>query len=80
MVCSLNMSQSLNMVHFHFTLNLRAINYKIGLLFPTVLASDEFQRPLELHGHGFWSMCKLALSMKVQSGSYQIYTGYYSES
>ena len=74
------MSQSLNMVHTHFTLSLRAINYKIGLLFLTVLPSDEFQGLLELHGHGSWSVCKLALSMKVQSGSYQIYTGYNSES
>ena len=53
---------TLNMVHFHFTLSLRARLLQSWFLFPTVQPLFEYQGPLGFHGHGSWSMCKAALN------------------
>ena len=58
------------MVHFHFTLSLRARLLQSWFLFPTVQPLFEYQGPLGFHGHGSWSMCKAALSSGVPSSTF----------
>ena len=45
-----HMLWSLNMVHFHFTLNLRAHQLRQWISIS--------RGPLEFHGHGAWYVCK----------------------
>ena len=53
------MLQSLNMVHFHLTLSLRAHELKFGIsVFPTVWYVDDFQGGVDFHGHNLWYVCK----------------------
>jgi hypothetical protein len=57
------MLRSLNMVHFHFTLSMWAYQLQVEFLFLTVLPLEDFQGPLEFHGHGSWYVCKATLML-----------------
>jgi hypothetical protein len=51
------------MVHFHFTLSLRAHQLQNWISISMVRPLDDFPRPLVVHGHDFWSLCEAALSL-----------------
>ena len=51
------------MVHFDFTLSLRAHQLQNRIYILMVWPLDDFPRPLGVHGHGFWSLCEAALSL-----------------
>ena len=52
--------RSLNILLFHFTLRL-SINSIIGFLFPKVWHLDNFERPVDIHNHASWYVCKVTL-------------------
>ena len=58
-----NMLWSLNKVHFHFTLSMWAYQLQVEFLFLTIQPFEDFQEPLEFHGHGSWYVCKATLML-----------------
>ena len=56
-----HMLRSLNMVHFHLRITSRAHPLQIDFLLSMVWPLDNFDGPLEFHGHGSWSLYIVAL-------------------
>ena len=64
------MSQSLNMVHFHFTLSFRAHQLQNQVfIFPWYNLCMIF-RPLDFHGNNSWFVYKTALRFQVHMVDY----------
>ena len=47
------------------------VNYNIGIVFPIIRPVEDFQGPLDSHGHDPWSVCKVALTTRTQAFSFQ---------